>query len=264
MLPRSPRAPRLAVPLLLAVLLGVPACAGDEARSASPAPSSSRAMSPSPSVSDTALPPAVQGMEPCPGDEDKEFELEAGGYSFSGMRRGRGDSVAIMSHQVRGTPCDLAALAARLATEGFRVISWTAEPSADVTALQTLVEVERRRGARQVVLVGASKGATASLYVAGTVRPAVDAVVALSPGDYAAAPGDLLPAVRRYRGPMMVVTAEQDVAIADIPPELARVHEGAEQVEVLPGISDHGKLLVSRRDTPVADAVSEFLGSAAG
>lgn len=264
MLPISPRARRLAVPLLIAVLFAVSACAGGETRAASPAPSASRAATLSPSVSDTALPPAVQGMEPCPGDEDKEFELEAAGYRFSGMRRGRGASVAIMSHQVRGTPCDLAALAARLATEGFRVVSWTAEPSADVKALQTLVEVERRRGARKVVLVGASKGATASLYVAGTVRPAVDAVVALSPGDYAAEPGDLLPAVRRYRGPMMVVTAEQDVAIADIPAELARVHEGEERVEVLPGISDHGKLLVSRRDTPVADAVSTFLGSAAG
>jgi hypothetical protein len=60
----------------------------------------------------------------------------------------------------------------------------------------------------------------------------------------------------------MVVAGEFDPSFVDLPPELARVHEGPELVEVVDGSSDHGKDFVRGRTDPMVDRVVEFLGAA--
>jgi len=55
-------------------------------------------------------PPAARGLEPCPGSPDHRFSLGLRGDRATGLRRGAGRRVVILTHQSRGTPCDLAAL----------------------------------------------------------------------------------------------------------------------------------------------------------
>ena len=209
--------------------------------------------------SDEELPPAAQGLEPCPGDADREFTLDAKDRRITGLVRGSGDTVAILSHQSRGTPCDLAALGALLDEAGFRVVAWTAEKGLDVMALRLLVLRERDRGARHVVLVGASAGGARSLVAAGSIKPPVDSVVALSPPERDLVAGDVQRAVSRYRGPLMVVAGALDSGFADVPAELAPLHDGPEDIRTFPDTSDHGKEFVMRTTDPFGAEVVDFL-----
>jgi hypothetical protein len=255
------------VAALLGACLVLGGCADPAARSeaagrpgGSPTPASVRPTgTPSATPSDTALPPAVQGLEPCPTAPDRRFVLRRGGERISGYRRGSGDRVVILSHQSRGTPCDLAALGAVLAEEGYRVVAWTADPGPGPAGLRLLVAEERRRGADFVALVGASLGAATSVVAAGRVEPPVDAVVALSPSSQSERNGDVAKGAARFGGPLMVVAAEHDPSFVDLPPELAAVHDGPELVEVVDGSSDHGKDFVRRRTDPMVERVIRFL-----
>lgn len=215
------------------------------------------------SAPDQALPPAAHGLEPCPGSLDHPFSVRLHGERVTGLRRGSGQRVAILTHQSRGTPCDLAALGARLADDGYQVVAWTSERSSSTRSLRLLVEHERRGGATYIALVGASLGAATSITAASSVRPPVDAVVALSPSSQSDLAGDVARAAARFHGPLMVVAAEHDPSFADLPPELARLHEGTEEVEVVAGSSDHGKEFVLRRADPMIERVLAFLAGSA-
>jgi hypothetical protein len=217
--------------------------------------------SPSATPPDTSLPPAAQGLEPCPSEADRRFVLRRDGERVHGFRRGTGNRVVILTHQSRGTPCDLAALGARLDEAGYRVVAWTGRQGASLVGLRLLVDEERRRGAEYVALVGASLGAATSIAVTPTVAPPVDAVVALSPSGQSDRNGDVARAAARYDGPLMVVAAEYDPSFVDLPPELGQVHDGPELVEVVDGSSDHGKDFVRRRTDPMVDRVVDFLGT---
>lgn len=208
---------------------------------------------------DDSLPPAAQGLEPCPGDADRELTVETKDRRITGLVRGSGDRVAILSHQSRGTPCDLAALGALLDDSGFRVVAWTAEHGLDVAALRQLVRRERDRGATHIVLVGASAGGARSLVAAGSITPPVDAVVALSPPDRDLTAGDVASAVSRYHGPLMVVAGAHDAPFADVPAELAPLHDGPEDIRTFPGTSAHGRDFVMRTTDPFGAEVVDFL-----
>jgi hypothetical protein len=168
----------------LALALALTSCAGSSegTRTGSdPTRSGSSPSMPSTSPADSALPPAAQGLEPCPGEAHPRFSFRLAGERVTGLWRGSGARVVILTHQSRGTPCDLAALGARLADDGYRVLAWTSERSSSTRTLRLLVEHERRAGATYVALVGASLGAATSITAAASVRPAVDAVVACRP-----------------------------------------------------------------------------------
>ena len=249
--------------LLLACIAG---CADRRESPAAPRSSAPAASSSSPTASATssssskdALPPAVQGLEECPGRKDRPFTLRRGDDRITGFARGRSRRVAILTHQFRGTPCDLSGLGVALARDGYRVVAWTTDTSPTPRTLRALVAHERSSGARRVVLVGASAGGATSAVGAGTIDPPVDALVVLSPADYAMSQGDVERAVRRYGGPLMVVAGELDTSFADLPLRLAGEHDGPELVDVVDGTADHGKDFVQRRADPMVDRVLAFL-----
>jgi alpha-beta hydrolase superfamily lysophospholipase len=106
----------------------------------------------------------------------------------------------------------------------------------------------RRRGARQVVLAGASAGGVAVLAAAGKVKPAPVGIIALSPGgpigatsrgvdkDQAAA----VAAVAALRLPLLFVVAKQDPRSFDETKALFRAARSKDkQLLVVPG-SSHG------------------------
>jgi pimeloyl-ACP methyl ester carboxylesterase len=257
---RRSRAALVVVALLLA---GSAGCSDDadqattaKPSTASPSPSSTSAAA---SSSSSALPPAVQGLAQCPGPRDKPFTLRRGDDRITGFARSRSTHVAVLTHQFRGTPCDLAGLGQALAARGYRVVAWTTDTSPTPRTLRTLVAHERSGGARRVVLVGASAGGATSIVGAGRIDPPVDALVALSPADYSMTQGDVDRAVRRYSGPLMAVVGELDRSFAALPPRLADEHDGPELVRVVAGTADHGKDFVQRRADPMVEQVITFL-----
>lgn len=240
------------------VLLAVSACqAGgpNTARTAAPLPG------PRVTPIASADPSALADPVPCPAKGDRPFSFRRGAFAFSGYEHGSSRTVAILLHESRGTPCDLAGLMARLAAEGMRVVSWTATPSIGADALALLVAKERSSGATRVVLVGASAGGATVLVAAGRIRPLVSAVVALSPASLDRNPGDVLRGAAAYPGPMMAVASQYDPSFAMLPAQLAAAHSGTELTKVYAGSSDHGKDFVAQPDSAVADAVVTFLAA---
>ena len=227
--------------------------------SANPSSPTSSASPASPTDADDALPPAAQGIEECPGPPDRSFALRRGDDRIHGHARGRSARVVVLTHQFRGSPCDLSGLAAALAAHGWRAVSWTTDTSPTPRTLRLLVEHERDRGARTVVLAGASAGGATSLVAAAGIRPRVDAVVALSPSGYAMEPGDVVAAAARWGGPLLVVAGALEPGFADVAEDVAAAHGGDEELLLVPDSAEHGKDYVRRRTDPVTARVVAFL-----
>jgi hypothetical protein len=239
--------------LLAAVTIG--GCAGSPAAAPATSPPTERAFAP---TSSEALPTPRSGPV-CPDVDDTAFRHVLGGREVTGIVRGSGRHVVVLSHQSRGTVCDLAGLGHALADAGFRVVAWDADIWTNQETLGRLVADERRRGARTIALVGASAGGATSIGAAAAIAPPVDVVVALSPSGQSETFGDVVPAAGRFRGPLMVLTGELDSAFAGIVPELAAAHRGRESIRLLPGTSEHGRSLVLTADDPHTAEIVRFL-----
>lgn len=252
----------LALPI--AVVLAVAGCSAAADRPDASPGAATTTPTPTPSTStaaDGALPPAAQGIEQCPGPRDRPFTLRRGDDRIHGHARGRSRHVVVLTHQFRGTPCDLSGLAAALAARGWRAVSWTTDTSPTPRTLRLLVEHERERGARTVVLAGASAGGATSVVAAAQIRPRVDAVVALSPSGYAMEPGDVVAAAGRWRGPLLVVAGALEPSFTEVAEDVAAAHGGDEELLLVPGSAEHGKDYVRRRTDPVTARVVAFLAA---
>ena len=240
-------------------VLALAACgsSADTGAAPSPAAASASPTTPSSSATPTATLPATGPT--CPDEDDRRLSRTLGGAQITGLVRGTGRRVVILSRQSRGTVCDLATLAHVLAGSGFRVVAWDAGIRTGQDTLAALVADERRRGATWVALVGASAGGATSIGAAAVVSPPVDAVAALSPSGQSELFGDVVPAAGRYRGPLLVLTGELDSEFAGMVPDIAAAHLGYEDVEVLPGESAHGKSLVVEPESPITLRVVRFL-----
>lgn len=240
-------------------LLAVAACGsstGPERAQPSLAPPSNGA-----GTSPAALPPPPAPA--CPDAADRPFSRALGRAEGTGFSRGTGPKVVILSHQSRGTPCDLAALGHALASASYRVVAWDAGIWTNQDTLSRLVADERHRGATWVALIGASAGGATSIGAAAIISPRVDALVALSPSGQSEMYGDVVLAAATYAGPLMVLTGELDSAFAGIVPDIAAAHGGVEDIEVLPGVAEHGKSLVPTPNDPEVARILGFLERAA-
>ncbi len=97
----------------------------------------------------------------------------------------------------------------------------------------------RRRGARQVVLAGASAGGDAVLAAAGKVKPAPAGIIALSPGPDPRVGADGKAAVAALRLPLLFVVAKQDAYGDETQPLFRAARSTDKQLLVVPG-STHG------------------------
>lgn len=255
----------LARPLCLLTVAVLAAAGCSSADDAPDTTSLARSASPASPTDTTAaedtLPPAAQGIEECPGPRDRPFALRRGDDRIHGHARGRSTRVVVLTHQFRGSPCDLSGLAAALVAHGWRAVSWTTDTSPTPHTLRLLVEHERDRGARTVVLAGASAGGATSVVAAAGIRPRVDAVVALSPSGYAMEPGDVVAAAGRWSGPLLVVAGAVEPGFADVARDVAAAHDGDEELLLVPDTAEHGKDYVRRRTDPVTARVVAFLGA---
>jgi alpha-beta hydrolase superfamily lysophospholipase len=146
----------------------------------------------------------------------------ADGTRLIGVMLGRGDGAVALAHQGASTLCIWVPYARRLAAAGYRVLVYdqrhygsSAWPRSsvrlfrvDLDAIGAVREL-RRRGAKRVVLAGASLGASAVVAAAASARPPVDGVVSLaSPSVFVSV--DAARAASRLTVPSLFVAAEDD------------------------------------------------------
>ncbi|MGW7268019.1 alpha/beta hydrolase family protein [Streptomyces sp. NPDC054842] len=144
--------------------------------------------------------------------EDTEGN-EVGGYAAGGGATG-----VVLSHQSDDNVCSWVPAADELAGDGYRVLAVDSSGS-EVPELVAAAARLRHEGAKKIILMGASKGGTASLVAAAEIKPEVAAVVSLSgPGFYHAL--DATEAVPRLTMPLYLVAARGDGQFAEDAEEL--------------------------------------------
>jgi hypothetical protein len=177
---------------------------------------------------------------------------------LNGVVYGAGnDGVVLASQSDRGREA-WAPFARYLAAHGLRVLAFDYYgenfPEEEVAAAAGEL---RRVGARQIVLVGASKGARAAIMAGAEAPGGVVGIVALSAERYAQPHRDVLPSARRLALPALFVTARNDPFSAYDTPLLERAATATQKrLLVVPGDA-HGIDLTSR--TAVRAAILAFL-----
>lgn len=169
---------------------------------------------------------------------------------------GTGTDAVVLAPQVGGGPCQWADQMARLADEGYLVASFSWSRGDSRASLLGAVDAVRAAGARQVALVGASKGGT---YAAGLAGEA-DAVAVVALGPPADLDGvDARPDASGYDGPLLVVasTNDGDVAVGSSR-WVARPDDPSTFLE-LPGGAHGVALFTSAHRQQVQDAMDEVL-----
>lgn len=177
---------------------------------------------------------------------------------------GSGGRGVALSNQSDEDLCSWLPQARTLAARGYRVALYNypparTPPSAD--ALAEVVSVLHGQGAKSICLVGASKGAKASVVAATKIHPPVACVVALSAEDSSIEYGDITPFAARLRAPTLYITAKDDPYDSDPAGRaFVRVQPGHRgRLMEVPG-DDHGtELLAGSQATRVQAAIVKFL-----
>jgi uncharacterized protein len=169
------------------------------------------------------------------------------GVELVGDVRGRGDAGVVLAHMYPADRTSWSEFAELLAQEGFHVLAMDFRGFGDSGGTRDLSQLWqdvlagadelRRRGARRVVVIGASMGGTAALVAAS--RAELDGVATLSaPSTFMgiAAPAEVVAAVDE---PKLFVAAQGDGQAAITAQSLYTTASGAKRVEIVTG-SDHG------------------------
>ena len=175
------------------------------------------------------------------------------GVRLAGAVLGRGRTGIVFAHQVAGDRCQWLPFARELAGRGYRALvfdmrgygasSGIANVSPHLDVAGAAAEL-RRRGARRIVLVGASMGGTGVVGAAPTIRPAIAGVVELSaPTGFGGV--DALAAARRLTRPALFVAGRDDGDFAHASRALHRAAPSKDKKLVIVPTSWHGVDLVS-------------------
>ncbi len=170
---------------------------------------------------------------------------------LAGAIFGKGPRGVVLAHESDATLCHWAPFARTLARQGYQVLAldfrnygFSAKAkfpkNLNLTAdLAAAGRELRRRGAKSVVLVGASMGATVSVASGASISPPVSAVASLS-GARTFVRLDAEAAARRLRVPALFVASEDDPGYADEAQALFAADTApGKRIEVVPG-DDHG------------------------
>lgn len=177
----------------------------------------------------------------------------ADGVKLQGAVLGRGRTGVVFAHQVAGDRCQWLPFARELAASGYRALVFdmrgygasagvaNVNPHRDVIAAAAEL---RRRGARKIVLVGASMGGTGVVGAAPAIRPPVSGVVDLS-GPVGFGGTDALAAARRLASPALFVAGRDDGDFAAATRSLHRAAKTRDKRLVIVPTDWHGVDLVS-------------------
>jgi esterase/lipase len=190
------------------------------------------------------------------------------GTELVGVELGTGAKGVVLAHQNESDLCEWLPYGKRLAERGYRVLAFDfagdggSGPHAgddrlddDVVAAATHL---RGAGVTDIVLMGASKGGTASLAAAVALTPAPVAVVTLSaPTLFAGI--SAADAVPQLKSPALFLAAENDHPFAEAAQQFDATATAAHQL-FLPIGAEHGTgLLGGGQAKKVDELISAFL-----
>ena len=171
---------------------------------------------------------------------------------------GKGPRGVVLSNQSDNSPCAWLPLANRLVRSGFRVAVYYYSGEGAYTDTVAVAAKLRSLGARRIALVGASEGAKSS--IAAAAKAHASAVVSISAERDLDGYGDLLPAARRLRAPILYLYAKDDPLAEVNTPQLYRAtRERAKRLVAFPGF-DHGTALLAHPTVPML--IERFLKNA--
>ena len=181
--------------------------------------------------------------------------------TISAVVTGTGDTGVVLAHQAGNTLCQWKDGQKELTTAGYRVISISMLRHDDADVAAAAAEL-RKRGAKHVILMGASRGGTASLAGAALVTPPVDAVVSLSgPGTSDNANADSV--VPHLGMPMLFAAGTGDSPFIDDAKRMSASARPGLATLVTADSPAHGVDLYNTEDT-VHQAVLDFLKKHSG
>lgn len=200
-------------------------------------------------------PPPLQMRDPCVRSAERKQVVRftaADRTRLIGVMLGGGRRGVVLAHERGSTLCAWLPYARTLARLGFRVLAFDFRDHGSSGKSQLLrVDVDvraavgelRRRGARGVVLAGASVGGTAALAAATAVNPPVQGVISIS-APRSLGPVDAEAAMPRLRVPALFIAAEDDQGFAE---EARVLHQAAaagdKRLEIVPA-GGHGTTLL--------------------
>lgn len=173
------------------------------------------------------------------------------------------DTAVVVSNQSDQTRCSWAPYLGLLQTRGVVWLYDDNESRTDETGVEDVTAVTHQAvaaGAHRVILVGASKGAKASLVAAATLSPPPLAVVALSPEANLADGTAVLDRVKAATFPTLVVVADDDpYQAAPASHALASSRPTVTTLVTVPGSAHGTALLTGPSAAAVSGALDEFL-----
>jgi pimeloyl-ACP methyl ester carboxylesterase len=220
-----------------------------------------------PAAAASRKPPAL--VETCltKGERAKAVAFRASdGVALKGVLLGHGKTGIALVHEFRQDLCSWLPFARVLAQDGYLVLAFDARnfgssarvnsaaafaSDRDVRGAATLL---RARGARRVVLGGASAGGTAVLVAGAALRPAPVAVVSLSgPTDWSSM--DALDSVRKLRAPTMFLAGRYDTQYATDARKMYAVSAAMRKRLVIRTTGAHGTDLLRGSDGAATQAL---------
>jgi uncharacterized protein len=208
--------------------------------------------------------------EPAPGRVVR-FSTDDG-VELAGDLRGSGPTGVVLAHMFPTDRSSWAEFGSHLADRGYRSLAFDFRGYGDSGGAREIPEIWRdvlaaaealrARGARRIVLVGASMGGTAAMIAAS--RAEVQGVVTLSAaGTFMglSAPPEILQAVDE---PKLFLAAQGDGSAAATAQTFYDTASGAKRLEIVTG-SDHGTdLLEGQQGETVRRLILEFLSGLPG
>jgi pimeloyl-ACP methyl ester carboxylesterase len=169
---------------------------------------------------------------------------------------GDGESGVVISNESEQDLCDWKNLADSLVSQGYTVALYNYIGAADDNAV-AVARWMRAHGASKLALFGGSMGAMASVIGAARLKPAPNALVALSAEQYLEGT-DVGASAARLRCPTLFVTADNDPYGSDSADAGFQklTPKGVSTLIVVPG-SDHGIQLLAHPE--VSQQVMAFL-----
>ncbi|MFE7706214.1 alpha/beta hydrolase family protein [Streptomyces sp. NPDC057486] len=182
---------------------------------------------------------------------------ETGGYMPGGASGAGTGAGIVLAHQSDGTACQWKDKADELHRLGYRVLAVNSAGQ-EVSEIVGAAGYLRGKGAKKLLLMGASKGGTAVLTAAPELEPQPDAVVSLSaPTLYSGM--NALGAVPKLTAPVLYMAAEYDEYFGDDAKTLNRASNKAAEHKLIyvKGGGEHGVALLSSQENWAA--VQAFL-----
>jgi pimeloyl-ACP methyl ester carboxylesterase len=219
--------------LLLTVAL-LTACGGSDNTSGAPSTGTGTT---SAEISTAAEEELLYGcIEP---DTARPLTIESGGATLDAAVFGDGAVGIVLAHERGGSLCNWASIAPDLADQGYRVLIFDfGEPATVASDMLAATEKIRDLGAKNTILGGASLGGTVALMTAARAGDVVGAFSLSAPAVYGNAEG--LPAVRRFRAPVLFVAAAEDSHFAEDARQLYRAAASGEKELLIVAGSEHG------------------------